>query len=249
MKWRFIDTGFNNPYMNMAIDEAIVQLMEPDDPPVLRFFDWEQPAISIGYSQKISDVLNIPLCKKEKMPLVRRPTGGGVVFHGVDITYSVILPFLSMKKDSIFLIQSWVRKGIDKLGIIASQCGEVKKNLSGYCFVSPSFGDIMIEDEKIGGLAGRRIRRKMLFQGYLYYDNAGKMTKFCKEMKFLKGKGMYLKKYINSKDKIKKSIANNWYAEIIKGKLNDKEEELAGILCENKYSQDEWNFRRQKWIW
>lgn len=244
MKWRFIDTGFNNPYMNMAIDEAIVQLMKPDDPPVFRFFDWVQPAISIGCSQKISDVLNISLCKKGGIPFVRRPTGGGVVFHGIDITYSVVLPVSPLERDRYFLIQSWVKKGLDKLGIKTSQYGEFKKNSLGYCFVSPSFGDIMIGDCKIGGLAGRRIKKKMLLQGYLYYEDVGRMARFSKGMKVLKGKGVYLKKCIDSRDKIKESIVNNWHAELIGDKLSDKEEELAGILCENKYSQDEWNFMR-----
>lgn len=244
MKWRLIDTGFNDPYMNMAIDEAIVQLMQADGLPVLRFFDWSQPSISIGYSQSVEDVLNVPLCRKEGIPFVRRPTGGGVVFHSIDITYSVILPTPLPEWDRYFLIQTWIKKGLDNLGIETQQYGEVKKNPPGYCFVSPSFGDIMIEDCKIGGLAGRKIRQKMLCQGYLFFEDAENMLRFVKGIEEIDGKTMNLKSFCADKEEIKASIINNWSAELIRDKLNDKEEDLAGNLCENKYSQDEWNLMR-----
>lgn len=244
MKWRLINTGFNDPYMNMAIDEAIVQLMKPDDLPVLRFFDWLQPSISIGYSQRVNNVLNVSLCRKEGVPFVRRPTGGGVVFHGVDITYSLILPVPPPGWDRYFLVQSWIKKGLDKLGIKTSQYIESKKDTSGYCFISPSFGDIMVKGCKIGGLAGRRIKQKILRQGYLYFEDASNMIRFAKEIKTFKGKAMNLKSLGVDKKEVKESIINNWCGKLIEDKLSDGEEELAGNLCENKYSQDEWNLMR-----
>lgn len=230
----------------MAIDEAIVQAIEPDDPPVLRFFDWSQPAISIGYSQKINEVLDVPICKKEKMFFVRRPTGGGVVLHGGNITYSVIIPVphREWNKGMFWMIQYWIKKGMDALGIETTQYNEIKKNSPGYCFVSPSFGDIIIADRKIGGLAGRRIRQKMLYQGYLYFENADKTLRFVKGIKELDEKAVNLKDFCADKVEIKKSIVDNWYEELTKDKLNDKEEDMADSLCESKYSQDEWNLMR-----
>lgn len=180
------------------------------------------------------------------MPFVRRPTGGGVVFHGIDVTYSVVLPkrIDIDLKDVYSLIQSWIKNGLDKIGIKTSQYTESKKDPSGYCFVSPSYGDIMIENCKVGGLAGRRIKHKMLFQGYLYFEDAVNMLKFAKGIRKLDRKAMNLRPFCVDKEEIKASIVNNWRAELVRDKLSDKEDELAGNLSENKYGQDEWNFVR-----
>lgn len=212
-KWRFIDTGFNDPYMNMAIDEALVQLIGPEDLPIIRFFDWSLPNISIGYSQRVG---------REDLPIVRRPTGGGVVFHGSDVTYSIVLPrrFDLDIKDTCSLIQSWIRDGLDRLGLKTTQCREIKRGMPVYCSKSPSFGDIMIGDKKVGGLAGKRIRQKILCQGYLDISTYG----------------------IN-KDQVRRSIIDNWCGRLFKDSLRDEEEELANNLCENKYARDEWNYK------
>lgn len=193
--------------MNMAIDEALVQLIGPGDLPILRFFDWSEPCVSIGYSQRI---------EQGQTPIVRRPTGGGVVFHGDDVTYSVVLPkrFDMDIKDTYRLIQSWIRSGLNKLGLKTTQYGEIKKGMAKYCFKSPSFGDIMIGNSKVGGLAGRRIRQRILCQGYVN----------------LSGYGL-------TKEVIRKAILDNWCGELLKDYLNEKEEELAARLCEDKYSR------------
>lgn len=190
----------------MAIDKALVQLMNPEDLPILRFFDWFQPAVSIGYSQRF---------KQEGIPFVRRPTGGGVVFHGTDVTYSVILPkrFDLDIKETYSLIQSWIKHGLDKLGLNTTQYSEVNRGAPMYCFKSPSFGDIMIGDKKIGGLAGRRIRQRMLCQGYVD-----------------------LSAYGISKEEIRRTIIDNWPGRLIVDNLNEKEEELAGYLCDEYVS-------------
>ena len=65
--------------MNMAIDEA---LLETAVVPTIRFYRWGSPALSFGYFGKFSDVA-IYAAERD---LVRRWTGGGIVFHGDDLT-------------------------------------------------------------------------------------------------------------------------------------------------------------------
>src|SRR3972149_9559854 len=104
--WRLI-SGLNcDAFMNMAIDEAMAIAyvgagLKPT--PTIRFYMWKKPAVSIGYFQRIMPVvnwlnnspsLNTPIYPlliegKETIDIVRRPTGGGVVLHGTDLTYSV----------------------------------------------------------------------------------------------------------------------------------------------------------------
>src|SRR3989304_9356626 len=81
--WRIIDTGKHNGYYNMAVDEAIaIAVREGRVPTTLRFYTWDPPCISIGYFQKPDESLNG--C------IVRRITGGRAVFHGSDLSYSVV---------------------------------------------------------------------------------------------------------------------------------------------------------------
>src|SRR5438132_1891082 len=77
--------------MNMAIDEA---LLEHASSPSIRFYRWDHPALSFGYFGKFADVANY----STERDLVRRWTGGGIVFHGDDLTYSIVVP----ASDSVF---------------------------------------------------------------------------------------------------------------------------------------------------
>ena len=71
--------------INMAIDEA---LLETAKIPSIRFYRWNSPALSFGYFGRFADVA--PYAAERD--LVRRWTGGGIVFHGDDLTYSIIIP-------------------------------------------------------------------------------------------------------------------------------------------------------------
>src|SRR5215468_7800708 len=71
--------------MNMAIDEALVEAAVV---PTIRFYRWRSPALSFGYFGKFSD-LAIYAAERD---LVRRWTGGGIVLHGDDLTYSIVIP-------------------------------------------------------------------------------------------------------------------------------------------------------------
>jgi len=71
--------------INMAIDEA---LLETAKIPSIRFYRWNSPALSFGYFGRFADVA--PYAAERD--LVRRWTGGGIVFHGEDLTYSIVIP-------------------------------------------------------------------------------------------------------------------------------------------------------------
>ena len=71
--------------MNMAIDEA---LLETANAASIRFYRWQSPAISFGYFGRFADVAEYA----SERDLVRRWTGGGIVFHGEDLTYSIVIP-------------------------------------------------------------------------------------------------------------------------------------------------------------
>src|SRR5215475_8549567 len=83
--WVYHDDTPHSAAMNMAIDEA---LLEYATIPLIRFYRWESSALSFGYFGRFTDIARYQ-CERD---LVRRWTGGGIVFHGEDLTYSVVIP-------------------------------------------------------------------------------------------------------------------------------------------------------------
>ena len=79
--WRLILQGPGSPARNMAVDEALLREVRE---PVLRIYEWDVPAVSLGYFQ--SHTL------AGDLPFVRRYTGGGLVDHAHDVTYTIVLP-------------------------------------------------------------------------------------------------------------------------------------------------------------
>ena len=75
----------------MAVDEAIfITTKEKNLSPTLRFYRWRPSVVSIGYAQNVGEEVNLKECKRLKMDVVRRYTGGGAIFHDDELTYSFI---------------------------------------------------------------------------------------------------------------------------------------------------------------
>jgi lipoyl(octanoyl) transferase len=85
------DDAARSAAMNMAIDEALLEMAST---PSIRFYRWHSPALSFGYFGRFTDVVDYAA----QRDLVRRWTGGGIVLHGDDLTYSVIIP----RNDPVF---------------------------------------------------------------------------------------------------------------------------------------------------
>ena len=169
------DESPHSAAMNMAIDEA---LLETAVVPTIRFYRWRSPALSFGYFGKFSDVA-IYAAERD---LVRRWTGGGIVFHGDDLTYSIVIPASDpvFDESSIAIYEkihraladalngvgerAVVAGGVDPGGIALSKHAAV--SASGYnCFANPVRADVMMNGRKIAGAAQRRTRRGLLQQG------------------------------------------------------------------------------------
>ena len=91
MKWRFIESGTFDAATNMAIDHAIYENVALGrEKPTIRFYKWKRNSVSIGAFQN-PDNIDLELCRKNGIDVVRRMTGGRAVFHDKeDFTYSVI---------------------------------------------------------------------------------------------------------------------------------------------------------------
>jgi lipoate-protein ligase A len=103
-------------------------------------------------------------------PLVRRPTGGGLVPHDADWTYSLIIPptdhwYSLAATGSYRLVHEWVRAAFAKLSLATELAPACSKTLPGQCFQGHEMFDLLWRGRKIAGAAQRRTRGGLLIQG------------------------------------------------------------------------------------
>lgn len=137
--WRFVPRASYDGFMNMGLDEIMQVYAYQTNTPVIRFYDWNPPAVSIGYDQSL-DGINLANCRELGLDVVKRKTGGRAVLHGYGITYSAALPrsFVGDGKFATIFekVTVMIRDSLESLGIDAV--------LSGHT-------DIIVNKRKISG--------------------------------------------------------------------------------------------------
>jgi len=169
------DAAAHSAAMNMAIDET---LLEYAAVPSIRFYRWHSPALSFGYFGRFAHVASYA----GERDLVRRWTGGGIVFHGDDLTYSIVIPANdnAFSESSMSIYEKVHRAlcdaldGNGKRAVVAGRgdpgrTADARRtafSAGGYnCFANPVRADVMVDGRKIAGAAQRRTRRGLLQQG------------------------------------------------------------------------------------
>lgn len=189
MNWRLIVDVAHDAFTNMAIDEAIMQytVASSSQSPTLRFYTWSTPSISIGRFQNFEQEINLSNCQQDKVPVVRRPTGGRAVYHNSELTYSITIPdnypnIPSNITESYRIISAGFVQGLKLLGINAqlerpkietrNQKSAINnpKSASPLCFASTSRYEVTVNGKKLIGSAQRRIQNAMLQQGSILLD-------------------------------------------------------------------------------
>lgn len=219
----WFDTA-RSPFLNMAIDEILLDIVQLTNKPVLRFYEWNTPSISIGYSQTLPQSDTI-------YSIVRRPTGGGIVYHDSDITYSSAIPYShpicrmsrndSYKYFHLAIVDFFLSQGINSSLSPENSFCEDRKTMR--CFLSPSKYDVIYQNEKLAGAAQRRGRKGILHQGSIVIPS--KITKEKKELTHA---------IVNSFIKIHSLCFSEFNVD--KFVLDE-----ACRLVQNKYSNDSWN--------
>lgn len=157
-----VRTGFEN--MNTDRDNLLA-LEEGRGEPVKRIYMWNQLTISIGYSQKPREF---------SVPVVRRPTGGGALLHGWDMSFSLVDYKNAWGKSFTQIYRKFSQKLTDafsSIGVSLEMCES--KSLQGdsyYCFFFPSFGELTINGRKFVACAMRTLKKAFLIHGSIFLD-------------------------------------------------------------------------------
>ncbi|ASI99436.1 lipoate--protein ligase family protein [Thermococcus celer] len=248
---RFIPLVVAKPELQMAIDEAILRArMEGRVPDTVRLYAFSPSSITIGRFQSVRHDVNLEEARRLGIPVVRRITGGGSVFHDEfgEITYSVVIgedyhPALRNVEESYRYLAGPLVDALEELGLDAGFSG---------------LNDIVANGKKISGSAQTRRKGVILQHGTFMYSTRlevlARVLRVSKAKLSDKGVSSIWERVTTlEREGIK---MNRWEAyELLKekfsaafgpeeGELTDYELELAERLVEEKYGNPEWNEMR-----
>ena len=152
----------------MALDEAVL-LESPPDALVLRVYEWKAEACTFGFSQKYAEAK--AACRKGIEP-VRRATGGGIVHHDGDVTFSLVFPWdRTCAPETIYKnIHRGIHQALKARGTVNGMWSPKEKapGIAASCFARAEKADLVdADDNKILGGALRKKGVKGLYQGSL----------------------------------------------------------------------------------
>ncbi|KYJ86603.1 hypothetical protein AS592_07320 [Sulfurovum riftiae] len=251
--WRFIDSGTASAQWNMAVDEALLSAYKENDLPILRLYRWEEPSLSLGRFSHFQETLQLQKTQSSGVAYVRRITGGGILVHGGDISYSLIVPRSFVQKKGVrnsyrylcgFLIKLYRDLGLDAGFAYDLQIPETKSPI---CLAGTEAYDIIIGGRKIGGNAQRHTRQALLQHGSIPL----RLDKERFEALFSEDSGLSLTNTLDTLQidmteerlslEIQKAFNETLGTIVQTGSLSAEELMLAERLFKEKYSQEAWN--------
>ncbi len=155
----------------MGVDEALMASAAAGSP-ALRFYGWQDSWLSLGYAQRL-DPERRAACEAAGVGVVRRPTGGGAVLHGADLTYAVVAPeglLPDGPRGCYAAIATGLVEALRVLGIAAVRTpAEAPRRFERAfdCFAEPRGDEICAGGRKLVGSAQRRAGGAVLQHGSL----------------------------------------------------------------------------------
>jgi lipoate-protein ligase A len=157
---------------NMALDEALLESATAGNHCTLRFYQWSEPTLSLGYFQKHED--RAKHIASNGCALVRRSSGGGAILHDRELTYSfTVPPEHRLARTPTDLYHAFHGSLLETLGLLAGSNFELSAGNARVpaadepflCFRRHAPGDVLLNGHKIAGSAQRRHRGAVLQHG------------------------------------------------------------------------------------
>ncbi len=235
----FLDLTLPSIEENLALDEALLLAAEEGHfASLLRIWEWTRPAVVLGASCKLSENVNESACQDDKVPVLRRSSGGGTVLLGPGcLLFTLILP---LEDPGFRDVRASYRAILDRVG---DAFRDVAPDLH-----RDGTSDLVIGDRKISGNAQRRKRSHMLHHGsILYAFNIPSVERFLQmppcQPDYREGRdhASFLTNIEIERPAIVERLRRVWDAE---EELVDWPQERTVELVRDKYSQEAWTRRR-----
>lgn len=209
---------------NMAVDDYMFQSLGEEPTTYLRFYRWNKPTVSIGYSQNAKKVVDLDFCRKRGIEIVRRITGGKLVLHHKEVTYTVCSSdtdiFSQKLVDSYKLISEALNRGLQRMKIESQLAKETPSEyVRGAlpCFSHPARNEIEVDGKKIIGSAQKRAGNKFIQHGSIPLE---KEEGLLKSVSFLDQKGSSVK-MTSLTEELGKRVDFDWAVEHLISGMSD----------------------------
>ncbi len=237
---KYLDLTFTDPYANVACDEALLNVCESGfDHSILRFWESDQYFVVLGISNKINQEADLAACTRDKIPVLRRCSGGGTVLQGPGcFNYSLILkiedyPQIKNIQDTHKFVLEQHRQAFQPY-----VQGEIRH--LGIC-------DLAINRLKFSGNAQRRKKRFVLYHGTLLLDFdlhlIRKYLRMPEDQPEYRNKRSHQDFLINLSipaDIVKQILLETWGSTEV---FREIPHSLIDELIETKYATNNWTYK------
>ncbi|MDD3926942.1 MAG: lipoate--protein ligase family protein [bacterium] len=254
MRCRLIDYSLGNLAANMSLEEALFEaVVSGASEPVFRFWS-NGPAVALGISQRVGDMVYPERCREDGIPLVRRFSGGGTVYHADgNLNFTLALPNAKCgMRNADFQVRLGIKASYDLI------CGTLADALASLGLEAGmgQISDVMVNGRKVSGNAQARRRGALLHHGtvlidmdtlpverYLKIPAGVHYTNHLDFVTTLRREG-----YSGGEEGLKQAIlacfAERFKLDFHEDEPDRTELERSSVLLEERYSKPEWNERR-----
>ena len=243
---RLIVEGADSGARQMAVDEVLLEGAAAGGGATLRFYQWIEPTLSLGYFQRYAE--RDAHAASRDCALVRRQTGGGAILHDRELTYSLVSPWAHpLATDATRLYdavhQSLIRV-LAEMGLNARQRAVQHTQPASaqpfLCFQRQTMGDVLLGETKICGSAQRRRRGAILQHGSLLLAT----STAAPELPGILEVGGRALEAGELAERWGRKIAATIQLALSPGALSPAECTTASSLGREKYGAELWNRRR-----
>lgn len=143
-----------DPYFNLALEEYVLKNIDCDEDILLLWVN--APAVILGRNQVVYGEVNVGYCEKHGIPILRRISGGGTVYHDLgNLNFSIISKHYQGVLRNYQVFTQPVIDFLQTLGVDARFSGK---------------SDLVIGKEKFSGNAQMYHQKKMLHHGTILFD-------------------------------------------------------------------------------
>jgi lipoate-protein ligase A len=239
---------------NMAVDETLLEAAATEGCCTLRFYQWAEPTLSLGYFQAYADRDGHEASRGSAV--VRRASGGGAILHDFDVTYSLAVPeghpLAANRLRTYRVVHDALIEVLAGMGVEASlfargtpglDCGGITpaaRREPFLCFQRRAPGDVLVKAEKIAGSAQRRCRGAVLQHGSVLLARSPAAPELD-GLKELTAQTILVEEFIEAwSEKLSAALAVQWQ----RGSLCEAHRRRAAELAKEKYRSPAWTNAR-----
>ncbi|WP_425618871.1 biotin/lipoate A/B protein ligase family protein [Anatilimnocola sp. NA78] len=231
---------------NMAVDEALL-LSDEFDGLTLRFYEWSEPTLSLGYFQALQD--REQHAASRSCAVVRRASGGGAILHDLELTYSLVAPvperFGAAAHELYLVAHQSLCVVLADLDVSASlyeppSPAPLKAVEPFLCFQRRSSGDVVLAESKICGSAQRRHLSRVLQHGSVLLGSSlaapellGLRELTGREVSIADFRGAWLAQ-----------LAQRLHADVVPAMLTSAQTLAAKQIVQGKFGNPKWTAKR-----